>query len=456
MSNTNNFEASRNNSLTQIPKAPGLPIFGNTFQFLANPIKHGLDNYSKFGPIFRTNIFFNDSINIMGPDAAQLILQDKARNFSSQHGYEWLLKDLFSGGLLLRDFDEHLYHRRIMQVAFKKPALVTYLARMNPHIALNSHHWARQENFLFYPAVKELTLNLATTIFLGHELGESLGRVNRCLMDIMAGSISIIRAPIPGLPYNKSLKKRAELAEIIRQLIPERRKNPSMDMLSQFCTAESETGGHFTDEEIINHTIFMWIAAHDTTSSGLSTVMAELADRPEWQHKIREECRSLNKPALDFDDLDKVEQLDHFIKECLRIHPPIPGALRRSVKETEFYNHCIPPDTLIVVGIGMTHFMEEYWSNPNKFDPDRFNSERAEHKSHAFAFAPFGGGAHRCIGMHFASMQLKAVLYQLILNYQWSLPPNYKVDFKMMPIPIPRDGLPVFMKRVNNTDSTLH
>jgi len=443
-------------ALSSIPKVPGLPVFGNTFQFLSNPIKHGLANYKKFGPIFKTNIFFNDSINIMGPDALQLILQDKARNFSSKLGYEWLLGDLFTGGIMLKDFDDHLYHRRIMQSAFKKPALITYLTRMNPHIALNAYQWAQQENFLFYPAIKKLTLNLATTIFLGHELGDSLDRVNRCLMDIMSGSVSVIRAPIPGLPYNKSLKRRAELSEIIRALIPEKRKNPSLDMLSQLCIAESETGGHFTDDEIINHTIFMWIAAHDTTSSGLCTVMAELAEKPEWQHKIREECQSIRKPALDFEDLDKVPLLDNFIKECLRIHPPLSAVLRRSVNDTEFHNHCIPANTLVAVGIGVSHFMEEYWSNPSNFDPDRFSPERAEHKSHPFAWAPFGGGAHRCIGMHFASMQLKAVLFQLILNYQWSLPPNYQVDFKMTPIPIPRDGLPVFMKPVNKTSSTLH
>lgn len=456
MNNTNPAGAVQPSSLTHIPSAPGLPLFGNTFQFLSDPIKSGLANYRKFGPIFRTNIFFNDAINILGPDAVQLILQDKAKNFSAKHGYEWLLGELFSGGIMLKDFEEHLYHRRIMQAAFKKPALISYLHRMNPNIALSAHQWAKQENFLFYPAVKELTLNLATTIFLGHELGDSLDRVNRHLIGIMSGSVSIIRTPIPGLAYHKSLKNRAHLASLIRELIPLKRKIPSQDMLSQLCIAESEAGGHFTDDEIIDHTIFMWIAAHDTTSSGLSTVMAELAEKPAWQNKIREECCALNKSTLDFEDLDKVEQLDNFIKECLRIHPPLPGILRRSISDTEFYNHCIPANTLVAVGTGMSHFMEEYWSNPSEFDPDRFNSERAEQKSHPFAWAPFGGGAHRCIGMHFATMQLKAVLFQLIRKYQWSLPPNYKVNFKMAPIPTPRDGLPIFMRPVNKSGRAVH
>ena len=456
MNNTSHIESTRSHSLSHIPKAPGLPIFGNTFQILADPIKYGLENYKNFGPIFRSNLFFNDSINILGPESVQLILRDKAKNFSAKHGYEWLIGDLFSGGIMLKDFEEHLYHRRIMQAAFKKSALVTYLEHMNPHIALNARQWAKKDNFLFYPAVKELTLNLATTIFLGHELGDSLEKINQCLMDIMSGSISIIRAPIPGFAYHKGLKKREELAELISELIPEKRKNPGQDMLSHLCTAESESGENYTDKEIVDHTIFMWVAAHDTTSSGLTTVMAELANRPEWQYKIREECQSIRKPVLEFDDLEKVQELDNFIKECLRIHPPVSTIFRRSIQDTEFYDFSIPANTLVSVGIGMSHFMEDYWTNPTQFDPDRFSPERAEHKSHPFAWSPFGGGAHRCIGMHFATMQLKAVLFQLILNYQWSLPPNYKANFRMMPIPIPKDGLPIFMKPVNKASRSVH
>ena len=122
---TDSIQNSLNRSapLSQIPGDSGLPIFGDTFQFLSNPISHGLKLYNKHGPIFRTNFFFNDAINILGPDAVQSILQDRDKNYSNKHGYEWITGDLFKGGILLRDFEDHLYPRRIMQSAFKKAAL---------------------------------------------------------------------------------------------------------------------------------------------------------------------------------------------------------------------------------------------------------------------------------------------------------------------------------------------
>lgn len=455
---TDSIQNSLNRSapLSQIPGDSGLPIFGDTFQFLSNPISHGLKLYNKHGPIFRTNFFFNDAINILGPDAVQSILQDRDKNYSNKHGYEWIIGDLFKGGILLRDFEDHLYHRRIMQSAFKKAALEDYLNRMNPHIALHTYRWSQEENFLFYPATKEFTLKMATTCFLGYEIGAKLDQVNKCLMDMLTGSIALIRTPIPGLAYHRGLKQRSKLAEIIRELIPEKRQSPTPDMLTHFCLAESEEGESYTDEEIINHTILMWVAAHDTTSSALSTAMSVLASKPDWQNKIREECQSLHKQAVDFEDLEKLEQMEWFIKECLRLYPPLVGLLRRTTNDTEFYNFKIPANTLIAVGSGLSHFMEEYWTNPFEFDPERFSPQRAEDKNHKFAWLPFGGGAHRCIGMHFANMQLKAILHQLLLNYQWTLPPNYTPKFKMLPIPRPKDGLPVFMTPITSKTTSLH
>ena len=72
-----------------------------------------------------------------------------------------------------------------------------------------------------------------------------------------------------------------------------------------------------------------------------------------------------------------------------------------------------------------THHDPRIWSQPWRFDPDRFGPERAEHKRHAYAFVPFGGGAHTCIGKSFAYMLAKVFLHQLLLRYRWRVPDGY-------------------------------
>jgi cytochrome P450 len=89
----------------------------------------------------------------------------------------------------------------------------------------------------------------------------------------------------------------------------------------------------------------------------------------------------------------------------------------------------------------------ELWNQPTLFDPDRFSDNRAEDRRHRFAWTPFGGGAHKCIGMHFAIMQVRAFVHQFLQHYSVALPDDYQNRWQAIPIPKPRDGLPVILSR---------
>ena len=73
---------------------------------------------------------------------------------------------------------------------------------------------------------------------------------------------------------------------------------------------------------------------------------------------------------------------------------------------------------MIMLSPPFTHRMEEWWSNPLEFDPMRFSPERAEHKRHGFSYVPFGGGAHKCIGMHFALDECEVIFIQTFKKLQ--------------------------------------
>ena len=428
-----------------IPGNSGLPLFGQTFQFLADPIKTTLKLYEKNGPVFRSNIFFMDMVSVVGPDAVKAVLADPGKNFSSKLAIEAFVKEFIGRAILARDFEDHRYHRRIMQSAFKSGPMKTYLDRMTPHIAMGLRRCESDQFFLFYPFIKKLSLRLASGIFLGLEESDDLDRINSALVVMMNGTISPVRLKIPGLAFSEGLIKRQLIADYIGGLIVDRRANPSADMLSEFCNAKSEEGEQFSDSDVIDHMIFMWLAAHETTTSLLCHIMYRICQFPEWQSRLREECYGIGKPAVDYDDLSKLELMDWVIKETLRLHPPAPITMRTALRECEFYGFQIPANTLIAIGPGISHFLEEYWSNPRQFDPLRFSPERAEDKSHTHAYVPFGGGAHTCIGMHFAMMQAKAVLYQMLLNHRWETLEGYDPKFKMTPIPKPKDDLPIKM-----------
>ena len=87
--------------------------------------------------------------------------------------------------------------------------------------------------------------------------------------------------------------------------------------------------------------------------------------------------------------------------------------------------HHLPAGTLVALGLYPSMRMEPWWSNPDVFDPERFAAPRRQDQSHKFAWVPFGGNVHKCIGMHFGGMEVKAIMHQLLLRHSWTVPDGY-------------------------------
>src|ERR1700760_1523261 len=94
----------KRNSLTHIPGDEGWPVIGKTLSVLADPKGFIEGNARKYGPVYRSHMFGETSIVMLGPEANELVLFDQAKLFSSTHGWDLVLGRLFPRGLMLRDF----------------------------------------------------------------------------------------------------------------------------------------------------------------------------------------------------------------------------------------------------------------------------------------------------------------------------------------------------------------
>jgi cytochrome P450 len=347
---------------------------------------------------------------------------------------------------MLLDFDEHLHHRRIMQAAFSQDALRRYHAMLVPHIQAGVDRWgssgsARRPRL--HRLFKELTLDLALEAFVGVELDrdEQL-RINRAFIDAVRAGTAIIRRPVPGGDWRRGLKARAALEDFFRSALPEKRRTGGDDLFAQLCRARSEDGHEFSDDDVVNHMIFLLMAAHDTTTITMTAMAYRLAQHPDWQERCR--AQSLAAGELDYDGVLGLDQLDLVMKESMRMCAPVPSLPRTATRDTQIDGYFVPEGALLAISPYQNHFLEEWWPEPHRFDPDRFT--RREDKVHRMAFEPFGGGVHKCIGMYFAGMQVRAILHEVLRRYRWSVPAGYSMPLDMVALPVPRDGLPVTLE----------
>ena len=423
---------------------PGLPLVGYTWQVLHDPLGIGRRRYDRYGPVSWFNALGIRQVALLGPDAVGVALANRDRAFSTGGGWSYYIGPFFRRGLLLLDFDEHLHHRRIMQQAFTPARLAGYLAAMNPAIAAGLDSWTPGTGFRVYPVVKKLTLNLATDIFMGSaHPGARTDRVNRAFINCVRAGTAYLRCSAPGGRWRRGLVGRRRLEDFLRRQLPSVRDRNSDDLFAALCHAESEDGHRFTAADVVNHMIFLLMAAHDTTTITITTIVEYLARYPQWQQRCRAESRALGTSQLGYADLDSLVALDLVMKEALRLVAPVPALARKTVTDTEVLGHFLPAGTMVSLGVHFTHHMSEYWPDPERFDPERFAPHRREDRVHRFAWTPFGGGVHKCIGLHFAGLQVKAVLHQLLLRYRWSTPPGYRAPLSYTSLPFPKDGLPV-------------
>jgi cytochrome P450 len=220
-------------------------------------------------------------------------------------------------------------------------------------------------------------------------------------------------------------------------------------MLTVLCHTEDDDGNSFSDEDIVNHMIFLMMAAHDTSTSTTTTMAYNLAANPEWQERCRDESDRLGDGPLDIEALEKLESLDLVMDESLRLVTPLPFNMRQTVRDTDLLGYYVPAGTNVVTWPGTNHWLPELWTDPLKFDPERFTEPRCEHKQHRYAFAPFGGGAHKCIGMVFGRLEVKTVMHRLLRRYRLELArPGYQPKWDYGGMPIPMDGMPIVLRRL--------
>ena len=356
---------------------------------------------------------------------------------------------IFPNGLMLRDGVDHRYHRRLMQVGFKSKAMQGYLRQMIPQVERTLATWcgSQRTELEAYPAFKQMTLDLAATIFLGMDLGPGANKLNKAFEASVAASMPRIPLAIPGTILYRGIKARKFMCRYFLDQVANKRASKDQDMFALLCRAEDEDGNRYTDQEIVDHMIFLMMAAHDTTTSTLTSMVYLLAKHPDWQERLRAEVRSLGTEALTHESLAKMNQTDWVIKETLRLYPPLSTLPKFSNQAFEHNGYLIPSDTLVITYPIHTHYMEEYWDNPTVFDPERFSSGRSEHKRHNYSWVPFSGGAHMCIGLHFADMQIKLVIAELLRNFRISVPTDYVMPVQQSPISKPKDKLPIVLER---------
>lgn len=430
------------------PGSSGLPLAGETLPFLGDIFGFISRRTAAHGHVFRSHILGSPTVFISGPQVMEKWLDEKL--IQREGAFPPPVQELFGGpGILpLMDGALHQARKRIILAGFSRAALASYLPALQGLIEELLARWVARGPSPVLDDLKLLAIRGICTNVLG-ATGEEVAQLVADYQFVFR-AFTALPIKLPGTPFGKGLKARDRILATYQRLVDEHQKKPGDDGLSRILAAEAPDGTRITARQAALELHHIVLAGYIVYAE-LAAMLVQLAHDPAVREKASAEVRAQSShgpitPA----QLRQMPFLLQVVNELKRTTPNVPVAFGRARSEFELNGYTIPAGWSVMMAV-VEHNFDGIFSEPGKFDPDRFSPERAEEKRHPHAFAPQGAGAmegHKCAGYDYSTVFMQVFAVVLLRDFAWELPPqDLRLKFSLIP-PEQKSGLVVRLRKV--------
>jgi cytochrome P450 len=389
------------------------------------------------------------------------VLVTHSRKFRKGPGLE-VTKHLLGEGLLASEGDFHLRQRRLVQPAFHRQRIAAYASTMSCYARRLSDRWKDRERRDIHEDMMRLTLAIVgKTLFDADvesdaaEIGEAL-TVAIKMFDRLVIPYAKLLTYIPGSGMGAFRRAKERLDAIIYRMIAEHRQGPDRgDLLSMLLLARDteegavEFGESMSDVQVRNETMTILLAGHETVANALTWTWYLLSSHPEIEARLHEEVDTQLAGRLPGEsDWPNLRYTYAVLAESMRLYPPAWATGRRSLESIDIGGYTIPAEAVVIMSQFTMHRDARYFPDPERFDPSRWLQPPQEASQlPKFAYFPFGGGPHLCIGEGFAWMEGVLALATLAQRWKLRMDPKHTVGFEPKITLRPKNGMPMTLER---------
>ena len=208
-----------------------------------------------------------------------------------------------------------------------------------------------------------------------------------------------------------------------------------------------DSGKGMTDQQLLEESLILLIAGHETTANALAWSWYLLSQHPQMVDQIRKEIDEvLGHEELTFQILPRLKYLNAVLQEAMRLFPPAWITERIPINDDQFEGMILPKNRIIGIYIYGVHHAPEYWPDPEKFDPSRWMGDKKKNQI-PFSYLPFGGGPRLCIGNNFAMMEMQLLMIRMIPRFDLQLSDEYPVENEPLITLRPKNGVHIRLSR---------
>lgn len=415
------------------PVAPRLPVVGNLFTFMRDPLGFLCDMRDRHGDVVDVAIGPLKVTLLSHPDLVEDILVTRNRLWQKDRFLQTTLRPVLGDGLLSSEGDFWRKQRRLAQPAFHRDRIAAYGEIMVAHATRLSLIWRDGEERDIHKDMMRVTVDIVARALFGGNVGDRADDVAEAIEATLAVVSDPFELFIPVLKRLPTRQRRrferavAGLDAIIYGLIEKRRKSgaESDDLLSMLLHAQDEDGTRMSDKQLRDECLTLFLAGHETTAINLSWTWYLLSKHPLVEAKLVRELREvLGDRPPSFADLPSLKYTNHIITESLRMYPPAWSMGREAREDLELLGGWkVPKGGQVWFCPWAIHRDPRWYDEPDSFRPERWEGDLAK-TLHRYAYFPFGGGPRFCIGQAFAQMEAVLILATLTQAFRVQVLPK--------------------------------
>ncbi|KAM3222386.1 hypothetical protein T459_20398 [Capsicum annuum] len=432
------------------PGEMGLPWIGETLEFYKSQKKNKLfeefvqPRIEKYGKTFKTRLMGAPTVVVCGAEANMFFMSNEFKLVISS----WPTSSVELMGknsIMEKKGDMHRFLRGIISSSLTSTSLDAMVPNIcntiQSHLYKNCHGDQEERTIKLYHLTKSLTFKIVFECFLGIV-------VEPGLLETFEGVLEGAFSPpfkFPGSKFSRAISARMKVQKFLVEVIREKRKEIEIGksdeaLLSRLVKAMIR--GEVSEDEVVDNVVLLVFAAHDTTSFAIAMTFRMLAHHPSCYSLLLQEHANIMSSKgpgeiLSLEDTKKMKYTWQVARESMRLFPPIFGSFRKAIADIEFDGFTIPKGWKVLWTTYGTHNSPEYFTEPQNFDPSRF-----EEPVQPYSFIPFGGGPRLCAGYQLAKLNILIFVHYVVTKYNWSvIHPDEPIV--MDPLPFPSKGMPI-------------
>lgn len=405
-------------AVSGLPGGPDLSPAQTTFEWLARPFAFLDQCAARYGDTFTLHFGrFGTHVLVADPaDVRQVFHGDRNVLFAGR-GNALLEPILGPNSLLVMDGDRHLEHRSMLQGAFRSDRFDGY-GRV---IAAATLRWTADWQDGSVVRVQRIALEISKEVILRIVLGlddhdlERFSRLVHELMMLVGTNATFEEGSDPRLTRRfRDLRSRLDAA--LQEWIDTRRERPEgSDFLATLLAARDDSGAPLTDEELRDQLVTMILAGHETTASSITWALLCLHEQDTGSPRAGLEAELTAHAEAPDERLSRLPYLQAVCLETLRLRPVVPVVSRQLQAPFELGTRVLPAGVFVTPCAYLAHRRSQSFADPQAFRPERFLEQRVS----PYAYFPFGGGVHRCLGLSFALLEMQIVVGMLMRRFRF-------------------------------------